>query len=573
MQTVRSPWVAGALAGVGLLLAAAGAAAEDLPSGPPDAVLDLRTAEGAQAAQAVWRYSDAQLREVEFRAAGPDHKPSGPPNRTHTLEPLAGAADFDDSQWAVLAPTALEDRHGTGKVSFAWYRLHLAIPETIGGLATAGATVVFETVVDDYAEVWVNGALPFDLHSDGLGQSGGAVIAGWNMPNRRLVTARAVPGERATVAIFAVNGPISSPPSNYIWIRRARLLFYKAPRAVTPARVDARIERLDPALDRAVPRAAAVEKVAEGFAFTEGPVWVPEGAGFLLFSDPNRNRIYRYDPSGGGRISVFRAESGYQGPDVADYGQPGSNGLALDPRDGALTIDEHGNRRVAKLAADGSETPLAERYRGARLNSPNDLVYRSDGTLYFTDPPFGLPGFHADPRRELPFTGVFKLDASGLALVSQDLDGPNGIAFSPDETFLYVTNWDPAKKVVMRYEVAPDGALANGRVFFDMGGAPGAEALDGLKVDALGNLYVSGPGGVWILSPEGKHIGQIVGPELPANFAWGDTDRRTLYMTARTGLYRIRLAVPGAGATSAASAAAASRPTRPAPEPSANRGG
>ena len=546
MRNERFALLVGLIAGLGLFGGAAGARAEDLPSGPPDAVLDLRTAEGAAAAQAVWRYSDAQLREVDFRSAGPDHKPSGPPNRTHTLEPLAGPADFDDSKWAVLDPTALEDRHGTGKVSFAWYRLHATIPAKIGGFETAGATVVFETVVDDYAEVWVNGALPFDLHADGLGQSGGAVIAGWNMPNRRLVSANAKPGERATVAIFAVNGPISNPPSNYIWIRRAQLAFYKAPRAVTPARVDARIERLDPALDRAVPKDARVEKVAEGFKFTEGPVWVPQGDGFLLFSDPNRNRIYRYDPAGGGAVSVFRGESGYQGPDIAEYGQPGSNGLALDPRDGSLTIDEHGNRRVAKLAADGTETALADRYRGARLNSPNDLVYRSDGTLYFTDPPFGLPKFHADPRRELPYTGVYKLDANGLALVSQDLTGPNGIAFSPDEKFVYVTNWDTAKKVVMRYEVAPDGSLANGRVFFDMGGAPGEEALDGLKVDALGNLYVSGPGGVWILSPEGKHIGQIVAPELPANFAWGDADRKTLYMTARTGLYRIRLEVSGA---------------------------
>jgi gluconolactonase len=549
MRTRRFLQAAGVVAGSWLLLGAATAQGEDLPSGPPDAVIDLRTAEGAKAAQAVWRYCDAELREVPFRSAGPDHKPSGPPNRTHTLEPLAGAADFDDSKWTVLAATGLEDRQGTGKVSFAWYRLHVAIPERIGGFETAGSTVVFEVVVDDYAEVWVNGSLPFDLHPDGLGQSGGAVIAGWNMPNRRMVTTSAKPGERATVAIFAVNGPISDPPSNYIWIRRAQLAFYKAPRALTPTRVDAKIERLDPALDRAVPHDARVEKVAEGFAFTEGPVWVPEGDGFLLFSDPNRNRIYRYDPAGAGRVSVFRGESGYQGPDIGDYGQPGSNGLAVDPRDGALTIDEHGNRRVSKLAADGTETPVAERYRGARLNSPNDLVYRSDGTLYFTDPPFGLPKFYADPRRELPFSGVFKLDASGLELVSQDLSGPNGIAFSPDEKFLYVTNWDPAKKVVMRYEVAPDGSLANGRVFFDMGGAPGEEALDGLKVDALGNLYVSGPGGVWILSPDGAHIGQIVAPELPANFAWGDADRKTLYMTARTGLYRIRLDVPGAGAT------------------------
>src|SRR5262249_13588530 len=158
-------------------------------------------------------------------AAGPDHKPSGPPNRTHTLEPLAGAADFDDSKWPVLAPTSLEDRHGTGKVSFAWYRLHVAIPEKIGAFETAGSTVVLEAVVDDYAEVWVTGALPFGLDARGLGESGGAVIAGWNMPNRRLVTASATPGERAVIAIFAANGPLSDPPSNYIWIRRATLSF------------------------------------------------------------------------------------------------------------------------------------------------------------------------------------------------------------------------------------------------------------------------------------------------------------------------------------------------------------
>ena len=526
------------------------AGAEDLPSGPPDAVLDLRTADGARQAGAVWRYSDAQLREVDFRAPGPDHKPSGAPSRTHTLEPLAGPAEFDDSAWPVLEPNSLEDRRGTGKVSFAWYRLHVAIPERIGDFRTAGATVVFETVIDDYAEVWVNGALPFELDANGIGQSGGAVIAGWNEPNRRLVTASAAPGERDVVAIFAANGPISDPPSNYIWVRRAVLAFYKAPRALTPKRVETKIERLDPALDRVLAKGASVEKIAEGFAFTEGPVWVPEGAGHLLFSDPNRNRIYRWDPEGGGSLGVFRGESGYQGPDVAEYGQPGSNGLALDPRDGSLTIDEHGNRRVARLAPDGTEVSLADRYRGARLNSPNDLVYRSDGTLYFTDPPFGLPKFYADPRRELPYTGVFKLDAHGLELVSQDLIGPNGIAFSPDEKFLYVTNWDTSKKVVMRYEVAADGSLAGDRVFFDMGGAPGEEALDGVKVDSLGNLYVSGPGGVWVISPEGKHIGQIVAPELPANFAWGDSDRKTLYMTARTGVYRIRLQVAGAGAVS-----------------------
>ncbi len=264
--------------------------------------------------------------------------------------------------------------------------------------------------------------------------------------------------------------------------------------------------------------------------------------GYLLFSDPNANTIYRWTPEG--QASVFRPKSGYSGPDIGKYRQPGSNGLTLD-RDGRLTICEHGRRRVSRLEKNGVITVLADRYEGKRLNSPNDLVYKSDGALYFTDPPFGLPRFFDDPRKELPYSGVFRLDDGKLELVSTDLTGPNGLAFSPDERYLYVTNWDTSKKVIMRYEVQPDGKLAAGRVFFDMASAEGQEALDGIKVDQAGNLYVSGPGGVWIVTPEGKHIGMIEAPELPANLAWGDEDGRTLYMTARTSLYRVRLNIPG----------------------------
>jgi len=298
-------------------------------------------------------------------------------------------------------------------------------------------------------------------------------------------------------------------------------------------------------MDAIVGRDTKIEKLAEGFTFTEGPVWVrDENGGYLLFSDPNENTIYRWTPDG--QVSVYRTKSGYSGVNIGEYFQPGSNGLALDS-DGRLTIDEHGNRRITRIEKNGVVTVLAERYEGKRLNSPNDLIYRSNGALYFTDPPFGLPKVYEDPAKELSFSGVFCLSDGKLRLLTTELKGPNGLAFSPDERYLYVDNWDVERKVVMRYEVRPDGSLANGKTFFDMTYVPGDIALDGLKVDRAGNVFVSGPGGVWVLSPDGKHLGTIKGPELPANFAWGGADGRTLYMTARTGLYRIRLSVPGAG--------------------------
>jgi gluconolactonase len=367
-----------------------------------------------------------------------------------------------------------------------------------------------------------------------------------------VLTRSAKPGQQIQVAIFGANGPLSDPPANFIWIRSATLDFYQPKNWVRSATVPVEIVRLDPAVDELVPREAVLEKLADGFAFTEGPVWVPAkwaGAGykpidegFVLFSDPNRNTIYRLTQDG--EVSVFRVKSGYTGIDVTEYKQPGSNGLALDPV-GRLTICEHGNRRVTRLEPTGMITVLADRFKGMRLNSPNDLRYRSDGTLYFTDPPFGLPKFHNDPRRELPHTGVYCLKDDKLSLQSADLLGPNGLAFSPDERHLYVSNWDPQNKIIMRYDVLEDGSLENGTVFFDMTAAPGEEALDGMEADRLGNLYVSGPGGVWIISSEGRHLGMIKTQELPANFAWGDEDGRSMYMTARTGVYRMRLRIGG----------------------------
>jgi gluconolactonase len=509
-----------------------------VPSGTPDASLDLATREGVAAVGGTWRTHDGQVAEVPFRAVGADLKPSGPPNRTHDIAPHAEGASFDDLAWEAIDPTTLAARRSTGRLCFQWYRIAITVPEQVGAFRSAGATLVFETVVDDYAEVWVDGTL-----ARTLGQSGGSVVAGWNAPNRLVIGRDVRPGQKLQLAIFGINGPISASPENYVWVRSAKLDFYRPEReplafAATPAGV----QRTDPALDAIVPAGLQVEKLADGFQFCEGPVWAADGA--LLFSDPNTNVIYRWTSAG--RVSVFRARSGYDGADVGRLHQPGSNGLAFDPQ-GRLTICEHGNRRVTRLEADGRLTVLADRFEGRRLNSPNDLVYRSDGTLYFTDPPFGLPKAHQDPARETPYTGVYRLREGKLTLESNDLTGPNGLAFSPDERFLYVTNWDEHRKVVMRYAVRPDGSLANGRVFFDMTPAPEPEALDGMKVDRKGNLYVSGPGGVWILSPAGRHLGTLHTPELPANLAWGDDDARSLYLAARTGLYRVRLMVPGAG--------------------------
>ena len=320
--------------------------------------------------------------------------------------------------------------------------------------------------------------------------------------------------------------------------------FYKAapgPIAITPSEVNVEVIRKDPAIDAIVGPNPKIFKLAEGFQFTEGPIWIRDG-GYLLFSDPNANTMYKYAPDG--QLSVFRTPSGYSGTDIAEYGQPGSNGLTVDGQ-GRLTINEHGNRRVTRLEKDGTLTVLADRYQGKRLNSPNDLVYRSDGTLYFTDPPFGLPKFFDDPRKELPYSGVFSLHQGKLQLVTTDFTGPNGIAFSPDEKYLYVTNWDDKKKVIMRYEAQPDGTVTNGKLFFDMTSTPGEDALDGMKVDQQGNLYVSGPGGLWVISAEGKHLGTIIAPKHPHNMAWGDEDGKTLYLCARSGLYRMRLNIAG----------------------------
>jgi gluconolactonase len=500
----------------------------------PDAVVDLRTKAGADKVGARWSFRDARIKESAFREPGPDLGPTGKANKTYDIFPRPGLPGFEKS-WQAINPESLEQRRTPGRVSFAWYAVKLTLPAQIGAFDVKGATVVFEVVVDDYAEVWVNGKLPVVL-----GQRGGSVAYGFNAPNRVVVARDANPGQQIRIDVFAINGPISISPENYIWLRSATLDFYKAERSRVARGVPFEVVRLQRDIDSLVPPGSQLEKVATGFPFTEGPVWVREG--YLLFSSPDLNTIFRWSPEG--LVDVYRPKSGYTGANIGEYHQPGSNGLTLD-REGRLTICEHGNRRVTRLEKRGNLTVLADSYEGKRLNSPNDLVYRSDGALYFTDPPFGLPKVFDDPRKELPFSGVFMVKDGKVVLVSKDLNGPNGLAFSPDEKYLYVGNWDLAKKVVVRYPVRPDGTLEKGDVFFDMTAAPGEDAIDGMKIDRARNLYVTGPGGVWILSPDNKHLGTIKGPEQPHNLAWGDEDGKTLYMTALTSIYRIRLNVEG----------------------------
>jgi gluconolactonase len=506
-----------------------------LPAPRPRAVVDLRTAEGAALVKAQWRYRDVSIVEVEHREPGPDLRASGAPNRANDIVPQAGATAFDDSGWPAIEPAALEERRSHGRLAFNWYRTRLTLPERVGDFDVRGATVVLEVVLDDYAEIWVDGRLPAVL-----GQTGGQIITGFNAPNRVILTRDARPGQQIQLAIFGINGPISAPPVNFIWVRSATLDFYEGggSGAIDSARTT--VVRLDPALDRILPAGGLLEKLAGGFQFTEGPVWHPDG--YLLFSDPNANTIYRWSLDGG--VSVFRAKSGYSGFDIGRYRQPGSNGLTIDG-EGRLVINEHGNRRVTRLERTGKVTVLADRYQGRRLNSPNDLVYRSDGILYFTDPPFGLPETFDDPAKELPFSGVYMVRNGEVTLLARELSGPNGIALSPDERYLYVGNWDLARKVLMRYEVAADGTLENGTVFYDFTRESEPVGLDGVKVDVEGHVYVSAPGGVWIFSSSGEALGRIVPPEQGANFAFGDADGKSLYLTASTGLYRIRLGIPG----------------------------
>ena len=325
--------------------------------------------------------------------------------------------------------------------------------------------------------------------------------------------------------------------------------------AATVSAFPQEIQMLDPVLDHIVSTDAKLERVANGFnKWTEGPVWTREGT--LLFAEIPANNIIQWSSAKG--VVVFMHPSGYTGSEPYKGPEPGSNGMTLDA-DGRVSVAGHARRNVWRMESVDPKaqiTVLADSYQGKKLNSPNDLVYKSDGSLYFTDPPYGLQTqSDADPQKELQVNGVYRLpgarqhkpgaapDRDKLQLVIKDLARPNGLAFSPDEKFLYVA--ESGKKQWMRYRVQPDGSLTDGILFLDASTDPAEGGPDGLRVDTEGNIYGSGPGGVWIISPQGKHIGTIKVPERVSNVAWGDKDGKTLYITASTGLYRIKLKASG----------------------------
>jgi gluconolactonase len=329
--------------------------------------------------------------------------------------------------------------------------------------------------------------------------------------------------------------------------------------AIAHAAGDNAVVRLDPALDQLVAPDAKVELVKGGFGFTEGPGWMAEGkSGYLLFTDIPGNVVWKLTPDG--KASVYLDNVGYQGPEVwrwggiqnngfdrndqrfEEFAMIGADGLTVD-RQGRLILATFGGRSLMRIEKNGKRTVLADSYQGHRFGGPNDVVVKSDGAIYFTDTYGSFRLREKDPRKELDFTGVYMWKDGKLSLLVKDMPMVNGLAFSPDEKYLYVNG--SRENYVNRYEVKPDGTLTNGKLFIDMSKETERGVTDGLRVDTKGNLYETGPGGVWIISPDGKHIGTIRAPEQATNVGFGDPDKKTLYIAARTGIYKIRVLTPG----------------------------
>jgi gluconolactonase len=300
---------------------------------------------------------------------------------------------------------------------------------------------------------------------------------------------------------------------------------------------ESQILRLDPALDAVIAPGTKIERVASGFKFTEGPMW---RAGRLWFSDLVDDKMLAVTPAG--KVEVLLTNSGgVKNPPPNSY--LGSNAMATD-RDGSVLMIQQGGRKIVRLDSQLHIHPFLDRYQGKKLNSPNDLVFAPDGSLWFTDPPFGLTGMDRDPAKELSFNAVFRYSAGVLTAAITDLTLPNGIGFSPDGKTLYVSNYGP-KRYVKAFEVAPDGKLSNPHMLIEYSDdTPGKEGPDGLKIDTAGNIWTTGPGGIRIITPHGKVLGQIKLPEVAANLAFAD-EGKTAYITASTTIYRLQVKTPG----------------------------
>ena len=300
---------------------------------------------------------------------------------------------------------------------------------------------------------------------------------------------------------------------------------------VSSAAGEMRVERLDPAIDKLIPADAKVEVHATGYKWMEGPAWNKE-TGELLFSDVPNNVIHAWN---GSEVRVFMTPSGYTG--VEDYGkEAGSNGLTFDAK-GRLVLAEHGDRRVSVLTEGGGKMTLADRYEGKRFNSPNDVVVHSSGAVYFTDPIYGLPGGEKSPFREIDFCGVYRIAPDGkVTLVTKELERPNGLAFSPDEKTLYVANSHGPRKIILSVAINEDGSGGGTGVFFDSKDLDGQGSMDGLKVDARGNLWATGPGGLLVISAEGKLLGRVLTGKATANVGFGGKDGKTVFLTAHDSL-------------------------------------
>lgn len=327
--------------------------------------------------------------------------------------------------------------------------------------------------------------------------------------------------------------------------------------AQTPAQTPVIVQK-DPALAELIDPNAKLEKIAGGFGFTEGALWVPQGHGYLLFSEMPGNVIYKWTPDG--KVSVYMEKCGYRDVDIwrvgfmqtngklknepgyEEFPMIGCNGLTLD-RQGRLVIATWAGRSIDRIEHDGKRTVLADKYQGKRFGGTNDVIVKKDGTIYFTDGYGGLRLRENDPRKELDFNGVYMIKNSQVIRVIDDIQNTNGLAFSPDEKILYANG--SRDRFVRAYDVNPDGTLKNSRLLIDLNSDPARGITDGLRVDVSGNLWETGPGGVWIISPAGKHLGTIQLPELGANVEFGDADRKTLYIAARTSIYRIRARIAG----------------------------